>query len=281
MSSGFEVNARDEYGQTPLHWAATRGHKDTIEALLAHGADSNLVDHGLYKPIGLATKVPLPPSLLTTNRLPSLTPLQPKIRRLLAPSLLPTYNLAGSNSTDGLAFVRFFDERPGEQKSLVDLAAAACWNVHNKGKDWLNKVPRDLLERLEKIRVQTCCVCGRVCNPAFTTVVEYKVNPLFIPPPSFLNFDQVRYLSQETGKPEEYDWSAPPISSHSVPSSHSPSGANLSSSARSPVPRFLSSTASSNEQPDWTATPPSSSTLARDTRKRPRSSNATSVRDSS
>jgi hypothetical protein len=35
------VSSRDDYGNTPLHFAAFSGHKDVAELLLAHGADVN------------------------------------------------------------------------------------------------------------------------------------------------------------------------------------------------------------------------------------------------
>jgi len=41
ISKGADVNAKDEDGMTPLHWAASQGHKDIAELLIAKGADVN------------------------------------------------------------------------------------------------------------------------------------------------------------------------------------------------------------------------------------------------
>ncbi|MGB2866682.1 MAG: ankyrin repeat domain-containing protein [Sedimentisphaerales bacterium] len=39
LSEGKDVNSRDSEGQTPLHLAANRGHKEMVEVLIANGAD--------------------------------------------------------------------------------------------------------------------------------------------------------------------------------------------------------------------------------------------------
>jgi ankyrin repeat protein len=39
LSVGAHVNAKDYYGDTPLHWASVRGHVQVVVELLEHGAD--------------------------------------------------------------------------------------------------------------------------------------------------------------------------------------------------------------------------------------------------
>ena len=41
LTHGADVNERNSYGLTPLHFAAAAGDKEIIELLLAHGADVN------------------------------------------------------------------------------------------------------------------------------------------------------------------------------------------------------------------------------------------------
>ena len=44
IASGIDVNARDEYGNTLLHFAAFHGQIELVKLLLATGADINAVD---------------------------------------------------------------------------------------------------------------------------------------------------------------------------------------------------------------------------------------------
>jgi cytohesin len=39
LDAGINVNAKVKNGGTPLHYAALRGHKETVELLIAEGAD--------------------------------------------------------------------------------------------------------------------------------------------------------------------------------------------------------------------------------------------------
>ncbi|MBC6436597.1 MAG: ankyrin repeat domain-containing protein [Rhodobacteraceae bacterium] len=48
ITSGANVNADDEYGRTPLHWARTA---EAVQALLAAGADVNARDDGGWTPL--------------------------------------------------------------------------------------------------------------------------------------------------------------------------------------------------------------------------------------
>jgi len=44
LQRGADVNAKGVFGGTGLHWAAIHGHKDTVEFLVAHGADLTIRD---------------------------------------------------------------------------------------------------------------------------------------------------------------------------------------------------------------------------------------------
>jgi len=45
------VFSKDKYGETPLHWAASAGHKDVAELLLANKADVNSKDNSGCTPL--------------------------------------------------------------------------------------------------------------------------------------------------------------------------------------------------------------------------------------
>jgi ankyrin repeat protein len=44
LDEGVEVNQRDEYGSTALHWAAQHGSVEMVKVLLSRGADVHLKD---------------------------------------------------------------------------------------------------------------------------------------------------------------------------------------------------------------------------------------------
>jgi ankyrin repeat protein len=44
LERGADVNAKGVFGGTGLHWAAINGHKDTVDFLVAHGADLTIRD---------------------------------------------------------------------------------------------------------------------------------------------------------------------------------------------------------------------------------------------
>jgi ankyrin repeat protein len=54
LARGFDVNARDAVGSTPLHIAVDGGHTDVVDRLLRAGADPNIVDCGGYMPLDRA-----------------------------------------------------------------------------------------------------------------------------------------------------------------------------------------------------------------------------------
>jgi ankyrin repeat protein len=44
LERGAHINAKGVFGGTGLHWAAINGHRDTVEFLMAHGADLTIRD---------------------------------------------------------------------------------------------------------------------------------------------------------------------------------------------------------------------------------------------
>ena len=45
LAIGFNVNAKDDFGSTPLMWAVYYGDADMTELLLQKGADPNMKDN--------------------------------------------------------------------------------------------------------------------------------------------------------------------------------------------------------------------------------------------
>ena len=51
---GDNINAQDNDGQTPLHWACLYGHRDIVETLMLAGADETITDDDRQTPAQLA-----------------------------------------------------------------------------------------------------------------------------------------------------------------------------------------------------------------------------------
>ena len=51
MKAGANLNAASKYGETPLHRAAQKGHREVVAALVKAGADLNLVDEDNLTPM--------------------------------------------------------------------------------------------------------------------------------------------------------------------------------------------------------------------------------------
>ena len=56
VEAGGDVEAKDEDGETPLHWAAAEGHVYVIRALVAAGADVEAKNKDGKTPRDLAKK---------------------------------------------------------------------------------------------------------------------------------------------------------------------------------------------------------------------------------
>ena len=54
ISTGTDINVRDEGGSTALHWAAGTGYRDIVELLVANGADVNAKDNSGTTPLQAA-----------------------------------------------------------------------------------------------------------------------------------------------------------------------------------------------------------------------------------
>jgi len=51
LAAGVDVNAKNDWGETPLHYAAYWGHKEIAELLITKGADVNAKNRGGYTPL--------------------------------------------------------------------------------------------------------------------------------------------------------------------------------------------------------------------------------------
>ncbi|MFB0555514.1 MAG: ankyrin repeat domain-containing protein [Phycisphaerae bacterium] len=56
IANGADINAKGKNGQTPLHYTAQQGHADVAELLLANGADINAIDNAKRTPLNYALR---------------------------------------------------------------------------------------------------------------------------------------------------------------------------------------------------------------------------------
>lgn len=56
IARGADVNAKDEYGNTSLHLAANRGHRDVVGLLITKGANLNIRTNKGRTALSLANK---------------------------------------------------------------------------------------------------------------------------------------------------------------------------------------------------------------------------------
>jgi hypothetical protein len=54
LAAGSDVNAKDDSGWTPLHWAASKVHNKTAKLLIKEGADVNVVNIDGLSPLDYA-----------------------------------------------------------------------------------------------------------------------------------------------------------------------------------------------------------------------------------
>ena len=57
LDKGMDVNAKTDYGMTPLHFAAYSGHKEIAELLIAEGADVNAKNDNGWTPLDRAIQL--------------------------------------------------------------------------------------------------------------------------------------------------------------------------------------------------------------------------------
>ena len=56
ITHGADIEARDPYGYSALHWAVDEAHPDAVRALLNHNADPDAIEHRRRTPLHLATR---------------------------------------------------------------------------------------------------------------------------------------------------------------------------------------------------------------------------------
>ena len=56
LQKGADINIRNVYGQTPLHFAADFGHQESMKILIQNGADVNAKDRAGNTPLSIALR---------------------------------------------------------------------------------------------------------------------------------------------------------------------------------------------------------------------------------
>ncbi len=111
LSHGIDVNARDAFGRTPLHWAVNSTRPRLVKFLLDHGADPDCTDYRQLRPIARADG---------------------NIERHLISRMLP------KNIDEGIDSITILSEKVS-QKTLIDFCSAVLWNTQANA-DWLECV---------------------------------------------------------------------------------------------------------------------------------------------
>lgn len=105
----------DEYGRTPLHYAAAEANADSVHSLLAGGADPNAQDNNGWTPLHFAAQAT---SVRVTQQL------------LEAGAEIDARDSYGNTPLSGAAFS---SKGRGELILLLRGAGADCWAQNNYG----------------------------------------------------------------------------------------------------------------------------------------------------
>ena len=99
IAKGADVNAKDGVGETPLHWAAKEGNKEVVELLIAKGADVNAKDDVGDTPVDWANNKETD-DLLRKHGGKTVEELQPPSQLLPIPDNLVVLTFDDGNKSD-------------------------------------------------------------------------------------------------------------------------------------------------------------------------------------
>lgn len=128
------VNAKDERESTPLHFAASRGHKEIVELLVAKGADVNAKNDMGYSPLDWAMEygkteiiqlLKSKGAQQTPVQNPDVFPLSESVSRIVFPYHMHT-NIGASIGPDGILLID-----TGFSKQCVDKLRAKLKEIGN------------------------------------------------------------------------------------------------------------------------------------------------------